>query len=366
MAEEAKTTEGLKQKESSRELLVKLLENYPDEWDRAFELGLMRLVNTGAVNEEELLRIADDFGETRGASLSAEERENEERVAYAAVFCLNILYRHALDTRKFRALYERHKDWCQAHNTFRYVVIMFRMHIPEELAGNEEEFLQDLDKVSRTYPKNSGFAHAVANLYAEVCEKDQALRESLRRKWGKKARQAVERAIRLEPDYALFYCTKGRIALIDNDYSETDDLFEKAIHLEDSSNKGYALRVGRYQSYKQQARIMKAIASTDIQEQIDALKHASVSNIEVLSFFAAIISFLLGGLSIAKEYPVAEEAAGLMIVLMGALLCAFGAFSFLLRFSVSRKWTHNVPYLAVSLLGAGVLMLGWLLLPHGI
>ncbi|MBR2453995.1 MAG: toll/interleukin-1 receptor domain-containing protein, partial [Clostridia bacterium] len=68
--------------------------------------------------------------------------------------------------------------------------------------------------------------------------------------WYKKALDAVNDAIRLDPGYAKFYCTKGRIVCIDKKHAEAINNVDKAIGTESSERSDYALRLSYYQYHK--------------------------------------------------------------------------------------------------------------------
>lgn len=320
----------------------------PEEYERGYELALTKMVNMAEVSEADLLDIVDKF-KTSQKTLSGEELLREEKIAYAAVYCLNIFYRHTFDSAKFSKIALENHDWCQTHKTFSYLNILQRCNNAEALRGRENADMETLFQYTQDYPENAGYAHAVANLYVSVCEGNYNRQEHFRRRWHKQAEEAVLRAISLDPNYAVYYCTRGRIALIAGQYDEAVILFEQAIHKENSAARdGYGIRISRYLTYKSQAQMLRV--SAEAQEQIKELKAASVSNIEILTFFASVIAFIIGSLTLAKGQT-AAEAAVLIVVLMGALLVVFSAFTFLLRLNTRQETKIYMANLLVGFLG---------------
>lgn len=346
---------------TTTETLREVFAGLPEETEREYELKLTRMVNQGEATEEVLLDILDHFNVNR-ATYSEPEQQREEKISYAALYCLNILYRHAYDIPKFQDVVQDCRDWCCDHETFHYLELLQCIHVPEELRGREEGCLRELYRYTDDHPNNAGYAHAVANLYANICEGSGPRQEAIRRRWQDRAEEAIRRAQGLDPGYALYYATAGRIALVNENFDEADVLFEQAIHRENSAAWDYNIRISKYLAYKSQIRVLRAAAQA--QAQINELKAASVSNIEVLSFFAGVVAFLIGSFSLASGQT-AADAAVLIVVLMGALLVVFSAFSFLLHFSGRREGRLYLANIAVALLGAALIIGGiWFVSPH--
>lgn len=334
----------------------------PEEYEREYELKLTEKVNMKEVTEKKLQRMVDKF-KRKQKTLSGEKLVLEEKIAYAAVYCLNILYRHTFDNAKFSKIAQENRNWCKNHETFSYIEILQRCNDAEALRGRENADMKTLFQYTQTYPENAGYAHAVANLYASVCEGNYNRREYFRRRWQKKAEDAVLRAISLDSNYAVYYCTQGRIALLAGQYDEAEALFEQAIHKENpAARDGYSIRISRYLTYKSQAQMLRV--SAEAQQQVEALKAASVSNIEILSFFSSVVAFIIGSLTLAKDQK-AAEAAVLIAVLMGALLVVFSVFTFLLRLNTRQETKIHMANLLVGFLGIIIVIGGiWYVSPH--
>ena len=76
-------------------------------------------------------------------------------------------------------------------------------------------------------------------------------------------------------------------------------------------------------------------------------KESMTKNMEFLGLFSGIVSFTIGSLSITGA--IAEQsikhAAGLIVVLMGALMCVFAAFGMILHgFHAVRKNQNTQRY----------------------
>ena len=172
--------------------------------------------------------------------------------------------------------------------------------------------------------------------------------------------------------YAKFYCTHGRLFAVAGRYEEALDYLNKAIDKEDSSKADYPIRIGRYLAFAQQIRAQQQNFENRVaaDEQLktvtqafeDQTKESTTKSMEFLGLFSGIVSFTIGSLTIGSA--VAEQsikhAAGLIIVLMGALMGVFAAFGIILHGAWGKKAIRN---LIVLLLGLGIVLGGiWLCL----
>lgn len=172
--------------------------------------------------------------------------------------------------------------------------------------------------------------------------------------------------------YAKFYCTHGRLFAVAGRYDDALAYLNKAIDREDSSKVDYPIRVGKYLAYVQQIRAQqqaennKLAADEQLQNVVATIeeqtKDSTTKSMEFLGLFSGIVSFTIGSLTIGSA--VAEQsikhAAGLIIVLMGALVGVFAAFGIILHGVWGKKAIRN---LFVLLLGLGIVLGGiWLCL----
>ena len=100
---------------------------------------------------------------------------------------------------------------------------------------------------ARQHRDNAGYLHLFAHLFVYTCEKSRGeMREQVRREYYDDVERAVEDAIRLDPAYAKFYCTKARVVAQRGRYAEAYSLINKAVATESSARKDYALRLLDY------------------------------------------------------------------------------------------------------------------------
>ena len=109
------------------------------------------------------------------------------------------------------------------------------------------ELLELAREDARQHRDNAGYLHLFAHLFVYTCEKSRGeMREQVRREYYDDVERAVEDAIRLDPAYAKFYCTKARVVAQRGRYAEAYSLINKAVATESSARKDYALRLLDY------------------------------------------------------------------------------------------------------------------------
>lgn len=109
------------------------------------------------------------------------------------------------------------------------------------------ELLELAREDARQHRDNAGYLHLFAHLFVYTCEKSRGeMREQVRREYYDDVERAVEDAIRLDPAYAKFYCTKARVVAQRGRYAEAYSLINKAVATENSARKDYALRLLDY------------------------------------------------------------------------------------------------------------------------
>ena len=223
---------------------------------------------------------------------------------------------------------------------------------------------------------NIGGAHAFAETVLLAFENAPSLLDKLtgttREDLLKEALDVMVETHIQDSKYAKFYCTHGRLFAVAGRYEEALDYLNKAIDKEDSSKADYPIRIGRYLAFAQQIRAQQQNFENRVaaDEQLktvtqafeDQTKESTTKSMEFLGLFSGIVSFTIGSLTIGSA--VAEQsikhAAGLIIVLMGALMGVFAAFGIILHGAWGKKAIRN---LIVLLLGLGIVLGGiWLCL----
>lgn len=170
--------------------------------------------------------------------------EGEEDLAYRAFYALTIIYRNRKDYQQLQALFEENPHFA-GHPSYHHLLILFQLEA--ETFFDALELLELAREDARQHRDNAGYLHLFAHLFVYTCEKSRGeMREQVRREYYDDVEQAVEDAIRLDPAYAKFYCTKARVVAQRGRYAEAYSLINKAVATESSARKDYALRLLDY------------------------------------------------------------------------------------------------------------------------
>ena len=215
--------------------LTTYLSELPSENTREYELSITKFVGVNNSIDTLLEQII-------------KESTNDD-VAYNAFYCLNVIDRRNKDYATLQTRFDEYGHRFRKHITYDHLVALF--YIESDGFYDYDEILRSTYKDSIIFCDNAGFVHAFANVFVTIYEKGGIKDpETFIDEWYDLALNAINNAIKLDPNYAKYYCTKARIICIKGEYKEADVLITKAISLENSKRNDYALRISNYQYYK--------------------------------------------------------------------------------------------------------------------
>lgn len=351
----------------TKELLLKEISVKDGDCTRQFEVHL-----------SEFVAAQEDDSELRKWL----ENGKDIQTKYIGFYGLFVYYRRVLEYDRITELFEEYgAEFEQKYMSVKHLrsinyIDSDDKYEPEEIMAHLENGYQ----VARSYKKLAdankrdsqvpginvaGASHAFADLVATYCERYESMSKEIIAKWYDKAMDAVEEAKRLSPKYAKYNCTEGRLRAQKDEYENAIACIRKAIRLESpSGNKeNYSLRILQYQSYIVQIQARQQMYKLNchqerINDDIDSLKGSLVSNIEILGFFAGVISFVIGSLTLA-DGQATKDAAALVLVLMGALLVVMDCFSLLLHIERKHLWMKLLVLVVGVLIVLGGLYIVW-------
>lgn len=336
----------------------------PDETQRAYEVQIVSLVmdKQSAHFQQVLETLLND---------------SDDKVAFAAFCALCEVSRRKKNYTQQQEFLAAYGDRFQHHPFISHIRLLY--HIDNFDYDKHEEILTLARENSEALTQNAGAHHAFADLVATAFEHaDSYGLQPPAERWLEEAAQAVQLAVCLDPKYAKFYCTKARLLALRGDYDQASLLIKKAVDLEDSEKTDYPIRISGYLNHLQRIqaknqnvhmehRLNQYMAEkmTEYAQGLEAkqeelnektntvmneLQNSMSKNLEFIGLFAGIISFTIGSISISSSLAGQSftGAAGLIVVLMGALLCVFAGFGVVLHGFENKKWKRN---LVVFLLG---------------
>lgn len=338
-------------------LVERVLDN--GECTRTFEVELTKFVNS--LKDISVLESLRD--------------SNDESEKVVGIYGLFIYYRHMMEYDQLDQLLRDYGDCFTNRLSLSHLRTIF--YIDSDIFYSSEEILQQLNDAYRVTLKYQNMAsrctdfspdkkinvegslHAFADLFATYCERYETLQPTLVSEWYKRALSAIDAAIQASPNYAKYYCTRGRILAQTHEYDDALNNIQKAIRLEspNSNKENYSLRIMQYQSHKINIQARLQIYKLDMQQarinaDMDKMKSTLLSNVEIIGFFAGIISLVIGSLNLA-EGQTAKDAASLILILLGSQVVVFDCFSMLLHMTKKNLARYIVIFIVGALIVIG-------------
>ena len=331
------------------EEIVRFFSGLPAQNLRAYELKVTDIAGHCPADRLELFRNI----------LSDEKRSVEAR--FTAFFVLATHYRRYKNFREYESMVNEFGLLLSDQPMYAHVVGL--MYSARGASDDLEQALVLSKRASLSLPSHPGVLHAFASSVAAAGESGVAIDDATHRQ----AEEAVAMAISIDPTYAKFYCTRGRLlALRGGDWDRAQDDIRKAMDLENEDESDYVLRINEYQHHLTrvqnqemtkrlesefaQARDAIATMQSEMENQLHEFRGQSLAT---LGLFTAILSFTLGSIQIARGQPF-DHAARLIIVMAGSLMAVYGVFAMIVR----RKHEQgDWPLIVGTLSGIAVVLL---------
>lgn len=310
----------------NNDLIINYLSDLPDENDQNYVVKLIALVENSPIElRYKLYQILNN------------EEYQLETIRFHAFYCLTIFIRRYKNSSELENLIFQHGENF-AHKPL-YNIILSTFY---KSKGSLDDLYEAIHYA--TLAKNSLLNHkGVLQHYADIVASSFEMSNQVDEELLNDALNSIQKAIQLDSNYAKYYCTKGRLLVFKKEFKKAMFEIKKAIDKENPDKKDYAIRIGDYQFYllKIQALEMKneingllkdteTKVETTERSLLESVKEVRTKNLEFLAFFASILSFTIGSLSLADKKSFLD-AALLILVLTGSLLIVYSAFRLLLR-----------------------------------
>lgn len=343
---------------SGTEDLVEFFGNLPEETDRNWELQLTELVRSAPERIDDIKGIID-------AEISGTEHSQED-IKFAALFTYFTYHRHHENYDILNSLLRRHESF-ESHPMFPHLQALYqkRRNTPDSHQKAIDYGREAVQRVGTTHP---GVTNSLATAILYPLEEDkEELLDDRRIDLLDEAERNIQRAID-QSSYPKFKATYGRILAMRGQYDDGINKIREAINDEDASQENYALRIGEYRKHEfrvflekyaeeirnEQEEIRDTQAELDDEldraiEQLESVRDDSESRLrdlqaqtlQFLGFFATLLAVIISSIQIATSFTV-TEAAGLILVLVGGLLIAFGGFSIILPVDEENKDSKTI------------------------
>jgi tetratricopeptide (TPR) repeat protein len=343
---------------TDKSTVLEFLSSLPKEGSREWETSLTDLVKKEeSVNIDSLKDILKDIIDDEA------DEYDDDNIKFAAFFAYCTRLRRNQD---FLPLNQMMEDFEEYDDRIMYQHLKGMAEKGEGKRVNQIEKSLEYSRRAAEWMENkenlnnAGVYHSLASGLIKMMENSS---EEITDENISEAEKYIELAIE-NSDYAKFYATKGRLETLKGRYDRADELFQKAINKEDSNQRRYAVRVGKYQMYsfkndfqeKMSDLQVKADNLNDRANELDdrvgeaeeemskavdnavedatdyakqEVQKSRTSTLQVLGFFSAILAVVITTVQISTSFT-PSNAAFLFLILTGGLTASFSVFSVLL------------------------------------
>ena len=357
-----------------------------EEREHAFEQELSLIAESQIKDIEE--RLKKILGKP---NLMAPQNENEmhiEQRRFMAYYALHILYRRRWAYDDLKELTEAYKNdhFCKSHRIIAHLDVMAEQNIRENDEIRESLVIK-ANENCELFSHHAGVQHCFSNIvitYIELYQRrvgdffyHDIEYDAFVEKWFPLAIERVGLAIELEKGFAKFYSTKARLLALQDKFQEAELYLNKARSLESKSLKYYSNRTALYERFQVQLEIKQLLYSVKpIRQQIgdfeEKLERSLHKNLEYLALFSAVISIIIGTISIAGWIEIGASALiGVIVALFGCVACSVSIFEtlnlynfFYFKISTSSQKPKRIKgyiglYIGMFLLGIVGICLGY-------
>lgn len=339
----------------SVERLKAQLTSFGDTEERAFEDSLTKMISRSSSS------VIDDLFVILNSEVNNE-------LQFRAFFGISIHYRRQNDHTKFKNFVDAYIEKFEQFPLHFHILSLLHKSY-----GDQAGILKSINyskKAVEQLNMHAGVLHNHCEAIVTALEEGMDITEDQLYT----ASLYMERVLALCPKYAKFYCTHGRILAQKNKYNEAKNAVLKAIDLEDSDSKDYSLRISTYRNFLVQFKTLElynsvsheiqtakaAVLKTEksinelIEKNENTMENLKAQNLQMLAFFTAIISFIIGSINILSHQQDFLEAALLILILAGAMVLVNVGFSVLISTTQQNVMRYSiVTCLGLLLIGVG-------------
>ncbi len=219
-----------------------------------------------------------------------------------------------------------------------------------------QKFIENLESKYSNNKFLIGTKHLYTDLFLTIYEHDNKLKNELN-EYLKIANDYLADAILGDSKYAKFYCTRARLHMYNLNYENALYDINYAISKENIDSEQYQIKLLEYTSVKNLIIIREAqeeienrnqVLIEELNKQKEEMKSSTIKNIEIVGFFAGVISFVIASLQMGDNLTF-KESAYLIVIMLGAWTLCYTAFSYLLNNGNSENKKKTIVVLLFSL-----------------
>lgn len=285
---------------------------------------------------------------------------------FSAFYALLIICREFNNYSKYNTYVERYANEFEQYSL--YKIVMSTYFRNKGILGEEDGYIRAVrfaEEACDLLPTNLAVKHHYAEIIALVIEENVDVNISQ----INKAIERLDDVIIAHPNHAKYYCTQGRLIAATGDYHRGISCIKKALDMEGVADKDSMIRIGQYNYYLLQIKMMMETHQVDkkiakFNSTFEGIEH-SLDNVktqylEYLAFFSSILAFILTSVNIVAKMDDFNKCAGITLMFAGTLIIAFTAFRLLLYFSAKVK-LNIIKMVICFIIGILLLVSGFLI-----
>ena len=287
------------------------------------------------------------------------DNEDDKQIIFNAFYSLTILYRKDKNISKLLKIVDRTNNRFNDKPLFLYIrsyIHKNKLTKRDALQSIElaSEAIDLIEKSNKNYPGfYQNYADAIAIAFENKLLNDKKLLT--------KGIKQINIAIAINPEYAKYYYTLGRLLILCEEYDEAKQNLLIAIDYEDPTNKAFSIRISEYQDALMKCSVMQTLCNYEKskKEIEDEINNTKKSILEFLGFFAAILALVLTTVQIAVTLSLTESIK-LIGFMLGGIIVAFGT----LRLVMNFNGKTFLQTLTICLFGVGFVLFVLFIAPH--
>lgn len=322
---------GKRRNISARLSIQSLLDTLPPENDNNFTIKLRDIVL-----DKELFNMETDLEEYLNKDSSPKR--------FAAFYALLIICRELNNYSKYNNYVDTYSDQFTQYDL--YTIVMSTFYRNKAILGEKRSYGQAISwakKACEKLPNNIAVKHHFAEIVVLAIEESESV---ISCGLIEEALDKIDDVIAVYPSHAKYYSTQGRLFAAKGDFAAGISCVKKALDLEVASDKDALIRIGEYNYYLLQIKMMMETKKVDkkigsFNSSFNELQHnldnTKTQYLEYLAFFSSILAFILTTVNIVAKIDDFNKGAGVILIFAGVLIIVFDIFRILLYYSSAIK-----------------------------
>lgn len=285
---------------------------------------------------------------------------------FSAFYLLLIICREYNNYSKYNMYVDRYGNFFNQYKLYKIVLSTYYRN--KAILGEKECYrncIRFAEEACSVLPTNLAVKHHYAAMIVLAVEDGFEISPDK----IENAINGLDSVIATYSNHAVYYSTQGRLLALIGKYEQGEEKLKKALDLEEVNDKDSMIRIGEYNFYLLQIKVMMESQQVkhrinDFNSVFEGIKNdldsVKTQYLEYLAFFSSVLAYILISIDIAIKTDDFNKCAGIILLFAGSLVIAFSLFRMLLYYSSKVK--HQTIKTIFCFVCGIILMIGGLLL----